>query len=123
MIAYYKLSNALYFQYEFDYVQIGPGSGITWESCIDDYNQYGDPNCPWTAISDTGTSFIGGPQSSTDNIAAEVGAEWDDEYVNFLRFLSLCNKILRKVVLKIFSIKWNQNLGEKIIPENITLRF
>lgn len=86
VIAYYKLSNALYFQYEFDYVQIGPGSGITWESCIDDYNQYGDPNCPWTAISDTGTSFIGGPQSSTDNIAAEVGAEWDDEYVNFLRF-------------------------------------
>lgn len=34
-------------------------------------------------ISDTGTSFIGGPQSITDDLAQQVGATFDDEYQTY----------------------------------------
>jgi len=61
VIAYQSLSSATYFQFRM--AQIGMGS----------YSS----NAGWEVISDTGTSFIGGPQGITDNLARAAGATYD----------------------------------------------
>ncbi|CAJ0574114.1 unnamed protein product, partial [Mesorhabditis spiculigera] len=63
LIAYQTLSSATYWEYKLDYVSAG---GF-------------DTKLGLYAISDTGTSFIGGPQYDTDKIAAGYGATWNDE--------------------------------------------
>lgn len=75
VLAYSKLTSATYFQYEIDNIKVGSAE----HDCTTDYDQYGDQLCPWTTISDTGTSFIGGPQASTDDFADAAGAVWNDE--------------------------------------------
>ncbi|KAK6037549.1 hypothetical protein COOONC_24945 [Cooperia oncophora] len=34
------------------------------------------PSSGWQAISDTASTFIGGPKAIVDNIASQVGAKW-----------------------------------------------
>ncbi|CAJ0560690.1 unnamed protein product, partial [Mesorhabditis spiculigera] len=63
LIAYQTLSSATYWEYKLDHVSAG---GF-------------DTKLGLYAISDTGTSFIGGPQYDTDKIAAGYGATWNDE--------------------------------------------
>jgi len=65
---YVTLSSATFFQFPFDSVTV---DGVT-QSCS-------GGSCPWQAISDTGASFIGGPQLVTDNIADQVNALWSDD--------------------------------------------
>jgi len=64
VIAYQPLSSATYFQFKMD--KIGVGSYSSSKG--------------WDVISDTGTSFMGGPQDVTDAIANAVGATYDDFY-------------------------------------------
>lgn len=49
-------------------------------------------------ISDTGTSFIGGPQSITDDLAQQAGATFDDQYQTY--FID-CNAKLSPFVVTI----------------------
>jgi hypothetical protein len=65
-VTYVPLSNASYFQFPIGSVTVGSLS----QSCKN--------GCPWQAISDTGTSFLGAPQDVSDNIADVVDAIWDD---------------------------------------------
>jgi hypothetical protein len=64
LIAWQPLSSATYFQFRM--ASIGAGSYSSSKG--------------WDVISDTGTSFIGGPQTITDAIAAVVGATYDNFY-------------------------------------------
>uniref|UniRef100_A0A7E4UWB0 Peptidase A1 domain-containing protein n=1 Tax=Panagrellus redivivus TaxID=6233 RepID=A0A7E4UWB0_PANRE len=64
VIAYQKLSSATYYQFKMDAIGVGSYSSSTG----------------WDVISDTGTSFIGGPQDVTDALAKAVGATYDDNY-------------------------------------------
>jgi len=64
LIAWQPLSSATYFQ--FSMASIGVGSYTS--------NKASD------VISDTGTSFLGGPQTITDALAKQVGATYDDFY-------------------------------------------
>jgi hypothetical protein len=63
-VSYVPLSSATYFQFRMDSIGIGSYSS----------------NQGWDVISDTGTSFIGGPQDITDALANAVGATYDDQY-------------------------------------------
>jgi len=62
VLAFQALSSATYFQFRM--AQIGQGS----------YSS----SAGWEVISDTGTSFIGGPQGITDNLARAAGATYDN---------------------------------------------
>uniref|UniRef100_A0A914DAU2 Peptidase A1 domain-containing protein n=1 Tax=Acrobeloides nanus TaxID=290746 RepID=A0A914DAU2_9BILA len=64
LIAWQPLSSATYFQFSMAGIAVGSYSN----------NKASD------VISDTGTSFIGGPQTITDAMAAVVGATYDDLY-------------------------------------------
>jgi len=64
VIAYQPLSSATYFQFKMDKIGV---------------NSYSSSK-GWDVISDTGTSFMGGPQDVTDAIANAVGATYDDYY-------------------------------------------
>lgn len=64
VIAYQKLSSATYFQFKMDAIGVQSYSSSQG----------------WDVISDTGTSFIGGPQDVTDAMAQAVGATYDDQY-------------------------------------------
>uniref|UniRef100_A0A914EHS5 Peptidase A1 domain-containing protein n=1 Tax=Acrobeloides nanus TaxID=290746 RepID=A0A914EHS5_9BILA len=64
LIAWQPLSSATYFQ--FRVTQVGVGS----------YSS----SAGWDVISDTGTSFIGGPHAITDALAKQVGATYDSSY-------------------------------------------
>jgi hypothetical protein len=63
-VTYVPLSSATYFQFRMDAIGIGSYS-----------SKQG-----WDVISDTGTSFIGGPQDVVDAMANAVGATYDDFY-------------------------------------------
>jgi hypothetical protein len=62
VIAYQPLSQATYFQFRM--AQVGLGS----------YSS----SAGWEVISDTGTSFIGGPQTPVDSLARQAGAVYDN---------------------------------------------
>jgi len=64
LIAWQPLSSATYFQFKIASIGVGSYSS----------------NKGWDVISDTGTSFIGGPQAITDALAKQVGATYDDFY-------------------------------------------
>ncbi|KIH66798.1 eukaryotic aspartyl protease [Ancylostoma duodenale] len=64
VIAYEPLTSATYFQFKLK--AIGVGKSKTRK--------------PYQAISDTGTSFIGGPKAETDRLAMAIGAKYDKEY-------------------------------------------
>ncbi|CAJ0944123.1 unnamed protein product, partial [Mesorhabditis belari] len=64
LIAYQPLTHATYWQYKIGHISAG---GFDTQANF------------YQAISDTGTSFIGGPQYDTDKIAAGYGAQWDDQ--------------------------------------------
>jgi hypothetical protein len=63
-VDYVPLTSATYFQFQMDSIGIGSYSSSQG----------------WDVISDTGTSFIGGPQEITDAMANAVGAQYDDQY-------------------------------------------
>uniref|UniRef100_A0A914CG01 Peptidase A1 domain-containing protein n=1 Tax=Acrobeloides nanus TaxID=290746 RepID=A0A914CG01_9BILA len=63
-ITWTPLSSATYFEFRMASITLGSYS-----------NTKG-----WQAISDTATSFIGGPQSITNALAKQVGATYDDQY-------------------------------------------
>jgi hypothetical protein len=63
VIAYQPLSSATYFQFRIQSIGVGSFSS----------------NAGWDVISDTGTSFIGGPQDVIDSIGQAVGAQYDDQ--------------------------------------------
>ncbi|KAE9550962.1 hypothetical protein FO519_005823 [Halicephalobus sp. NKZ332] len=88
VIAYQKLSSATYFQFAMD--QIGAGSYSSSQG--------------WDVISDTGTSFIGGPQDVTDALANAVGATYDDEYGTY--FVD-CNVKFSGISITIGGKKYN----------------
>uniref|UniRef100_A0A914DBB0 Peptidase A1 domain-containing protein n=1 Tax=Acrobeloides nanus TaxID=290746 RepID=A0A914DBB0_9BILA len=64
LIAWQPLSSATYFQFRVTQVGVGSYSSSTG----------------WDVISDTGTSFIGGPQAITDALAQQVGATYNANY-------------------------------------------
>ncbi|KAK6757031.1 hypothetical protein RB195_015079 [Necator americanus] len=68
VIAYEPLTSAKYFQFKMK--SIGVGKSKTRTS--------------YQAMSDTGTSFIGGPKAETDRLAKAVGAEFDKEYDSYI---------------------------------------
>jgi hypothetical protein len=61
LIAWQPLSSATYFQFRVSQVGVGSYSS----------------SAGWDVISDTGTSFIGGPQAITDALAKQVGATYN----------------------------------------------
>ena len=61
LIAWQPLSSATYFQFRMASIGVGTYTSSTG----------------WDVISDTGTSFIGGPQANTDAMARVVGATYD----------------------------------------------
>jgi hypothetical protein len=63
IIAYQPLSSATYFQFSIQSIGVGSFSS----------------NAGWDVISDTGTSFIGGPQDVISSIGQAVGAQYDDQ--------------------------------------------
>ncbi|CAJ0939135.1 unnamed protein product, partial [Mesorhabditis belari] len=64
ILAYQPLSSATYWQYKMSQVDVGS------------YSQ-SSGRFQWDVISDTGTSFIGAPQSISDKIGKQLGATWD----------------------------------------------
>jgi hypothetical protein len=64
LIAWQPLSSATYFQFRMASIGVGSYSSKTG----------------WDVISDTGTSFLGGPQTITDALAKQVQATYDDFY-------------------------------------------
>jgi hypothetical protein len=64
LIAWQPLSSATYFQFRMASISVGSYSSKTG----------------WDVISDTGTSFIGGPQTITDALAKQVGATYNAQY-------------------------------------------
>jgi len=62
LIAWQPLSSATYFQFRMAGISVGSYSSKTG----------------WDVISDTGTSFLGGPQTITDAMAKQVKATYDD---------------------------------------------
>ncbi|CAJ0939753.1 unnamed protein product, partial [Mesorhabditis belari] len=63
ILAYVPLQSATYFQYQMTDVSSGTYTFT--------------PRFKWSVISDTGTSFIGGPQKQVFAIADEMGASYD----------------------------------------------
>ena len=63
-VTYVPLTSATYFQFRMDSIGIGSYSSSQG----------------WDVISDTGTSFIGGPQDVVDAMANAVGAQYNDQY-------------------------------------------
>uniref|UniRef100_A0A914DTF0 Peptidase A1 domain-containing protein n=1 Tax=Acrobeloides nanus TaxID=290746 RepID=A0A914DTF0_9BILA len=99
---------ATYFQYGIDQIVVGSSE----HDCTTDYDQYGNQLCPWTTISDTGTSFIGGPQASTDDFADEAGASWDeDDEVYYID----CNAKGADMVITISGTKYTIPAKELIV--------
>jgi len=64
VIAYQPLSSATYYQFRMASITVNGKGGLTATD----------------VISDTGTSFLGGPQTTTDALAAVVGATYDEFY-------------------------------------------
>jgi hypothetical protein len=108
-VTYYKLTSATYFQYGIDQIVVGSSE----HDCTTDYDYYGDQLCPWTTISDTGTSFIGGPQASTDDFADAAGATWDD---NDEVYYIDCNAKGADMVITISGTKYTIPAKELIVP-------
>jgi hypothetical protein len=109
VIGFYKLTSATYFQYGIDQLKVGSSE----HDCTTDYDEYGDQLCPWTTISDTGTSFIGGPQASTDDFGDAVGATYDDNdgvyYID-------CNAKGQDLVITISGKTYTVPAKELIVP-------
>jgi len=64
LIAWQPLSSATYFQFKMASISVGSYSSSKG----------------WDVISDTGTSFLGGPQAITDALGQAVGATYNDFY-------------------------------------------
>jgi len=62
-IIYQPLSSATYFQFRMDSITLGSFTS----------------SAGWEVISDTGTSWIGGPQNIIDRLASVAGATCDDQ--------------------------------------------
>jgi len=96
LIAWQPLSSATYFQ--FSMKSIGAGSYTS--------------NKAQDVISDTGTSFIGGPQTITDKLAQAVGATYDDFYQTY--FID-CNASPPPLTIVIGSNTYTLNEKQMII--------
>lgn len=99
VIAYQPLSSATYYQFSVSKFALGS------------YSTAGQ----WDVISDTGTSFIGGPQSITDDLAQQAGATFDDQYQTY--FID-CNAKLSPFVVTIGGKDYSVDGKELIVYQD-----
>jgi hypothetical protein len=75
---------------------------LRWEFNIDGTGANGKQDKKkWSAISDTGTSFIVGPQGPLDKLAKAANAKYDSMYGK----TKFCFLLIKYLILFIFDIK------------------
>jgi len=96
LIAWQPLSSATYFQFRMASISVGSYTSTTG----------------WDVISDTGTSFLGGPQALTDALAKQVGATYN---ANYGAYFINCNANPAPLNIKIGSNTYAINEKQMII--------